>query len=135
MKAPIVRRALAFFIDVLVAFLVLGAVSAAGLFIQSSSKEPAVKLAGLSVLLFAVVSFLGFVLVRDGLFGGRGVGKGIMRVKVVRCDGSCCDVVSSALRNVTLLVPFLNVLELIAGVMDTHGRRVGDRIAKTEVVE
>jgi uncharacterized RDD family membrane protein YckC len=58
-----------------------------------------------------------------------------VKLRVVRSDGSRCDLGSSALRNITLLVPILNVLELAAAVVDAEGRRLGDRIARTQVVE
>jgi uncharacterized RDD family membrane protein YckC len=79
------------------------------------------------------------MLLRDGLFGGRSLGKKLMKLRVVRSDGSKCDFVSSALRNITLpvfsIIPPLYLIELLLPLVDKEGLRLGDRVAKTQVVE
>ena len=92
-------------------------------------------LVGLVGVLFAAILLMAFVLLRDALFSGMGVGKKMMRLRVVRSDGSRCTFEASALRNVTMLVPLVNLLELAIAVFDVHGRRLGDKIARTQVLE
>ena len=75
------------------------------------------------------------MLIKDGLGGGLGVGKKLMNVRVVRSDGSRCDYPSSIIRNSTLLVPVLGLVDLAVGALDREGRRLGDRLAGTQVVE
>ncbi|UCD25385.1 MAG: RDD family protein [Gemmatimonadota bacterium] len=103
-------------------------------------------------------------LVRDGLelqfMDRRSVGKRLMQLRPVTLDGSPMDLVASAKRNwmfaiggiVTLLlaVPFvglllvvpvaivgmvIGILELFLVLGDPEGRRLGDKIANTKVVD
>jgi uncharacterized RDD family membrane protein YckC len=135
LKAPVDRRIAAFFIDSALAF-------AIGLLGVLVGFFPYYLMGGaFGTLLFLVFSLAGvivscaFILFRDSLFSGYGVGKRFLGLRVVKSDGSKCDVVSSALRNVTYLIPLVCVLEVLMGVLDREGLRLGDRIAKTQVVE
>jgi uncharacterized RDD family membrane protein YckC len=103
-------------------------------------------------------------LFRDGLdlefMDRRSIGKKIMRLRPVTLDGRPMDPATSAARNwmfavggvVALLfwIPFigwllivpvaiagliLGIVELVLVLTDPQGRRLGDRIAKTQVIE
>ena len=58
-----------------------------------------------------------------------------MKLRVVKNDGSPCNYVSSILRNITFVIPLVGFIELILPLIDKEGLRLGDKIAKTQVVE
>jgi uncharacterized RDD family membrane protein YckC len=76
---------------------------------------------------------------RDGLFGGQSIGKKIMGVRVVHMDGRPISYVDSSFRNVLfiipLLVPLAVAVEAVAAFRNPERIRLGDRIAKTCVVQ
>jgi uncharacterized RDD family membrane protein YckC len=92
----------------------------------------------------------GYMLISDGLFEGKSVGKKLTGLRVETESGSPCSIRDSIMRNSTLglglllwKVPFIGWLFLIAvftfefimllGSEDT--RRLGDEIAGTMVIE
>lgn len=81
-----------------------------------------------------------YALFRDSFFSGKSVGKVLMGLMVVSItDNRPCTPLRSVLRNMPLVIPGLNVIgiayELSLIVKDQRGIRLGDRIAKTQVVE
>jgi uncharacterized RDD family membrane protein YckC len=105
-----------------------------------------------------------YMLLRDGLelefMDRRSLGKKIMKLRPVRLDGQPMDMVGSAKRNwmfalggimsLLLFIPFLGwllmipvglaalalgVVELVLVITDSQGRRLGDKIAATQVIE
>jgi uncharacterized RDD family membrane protein YckC len=76
-----------------------------------------------------------YFLVRDA--GGASIGKRIMGLRVVKYDNydRAANVVNSIFRNITLLVPLLNILDIVYAFTDPKGRRVGDRAAGTVLTE
>jgi len=102
-------------------------------------------------------------LVRDGLeldfMDGRSIGKKLMKLRPVTLDGTPMDIMTSAKRNwmfalggvaqlliytiigILLAIPLifvaflLGILELILVITDDEGRRMGDKIANTMVIE
>jgi uncharacterized RDD family membrane protein YckC len=74
---------------------------------------------------------LGYLLLKDALFGGQSIGKKAMKYAAVREDGTSLsgDFGASALRNVTLLIPLLDAIFVII-----DKPRLGDTLAKTKVV-
>jgi len=102
-------------------------------------------------------------LVRDGLeidfMDQRSIGKKLMKLRPVTLDGTPMDIMASAKRNwmfalggvgqvflwtligipIALLLWFvaflLGILELILVITDDEGRRLGDKIANTMVIE
>ena len=74
-------------------------------------------------------------LLKDRLFHGRGFGKMFLKIRVVKIDGRRCDFASSAIRNITLLIPILNLIEFVLALTDRQGLRLGDKMAKTQVVD
>lgn len=93
---------------------------------------------------------VGYMLIGDGLAGGRSLGKRLLGLAALGKDGRACQVRESILRNMTLgtgivlwKVPLIGwmlaaaifVLEFIILVGSPEGRRIGDEIANTRVVE
>jgi uncharacterized RDD family membrane protein YckC len=85
-----------------------------------------------------------YLLLRDGLNGGgKSYGKKWLGLEVVRLDnGERCNYGKSALRNILLSVsaiPYwgwvLGLIEVIMALANPQGKRVGDLLAKTMVVE
>jgi uncharacterized RDD family membrane protein YckC len=88
----------------------------------------------MDVYAIAVVGYIlgyGYYFVREQALGGQSVGHKVMGYKVVKEDGSSIkgDFLASFLRNITLLLPFV---EQIMVLLDKP--RLGDNIAKTRVV-
>lgn len=97
-----------------------------------------------------------YLLLRDGFdfkyMRGRSLGKQMMGLKVERLDGAEMDLMTSALRNWPLALPLLSLFGLLwlllapialaivlveagFGLLSPEGRRVGDLLARTRVVE
>lgn len=142
-KADPVKRFLAFFIDGLIAALmslILGVV--------------------IPVLGFFLGALLGaaYMLVRDGLtlefMDQRSLGKKLLKLRPVRLDGSRVDLNDSMKRNWVFAVPnglqaipilgqilgsllgiVLGIVECILVLTDPEGRRWGDKLANTRVIE
>jgi uncharacterized RDD family membrane protein YckC len=113
-------RFLGYFIDGFVGFLPLSILS----FIAGAT--------GLNILVaVGYLIFFAYILLRDALFGGQSIGKKAMKYIAVKEDGSSLagDFASSALRNVTLFIPLLDVIFVI-----TDKPRLGDTLAKTKVI-
>ncbi len=103
----------------------------------------------------AIVAFLLFVadpppslargfLAAQGLFavlfllrdtGGGSPGKKLFGLRLVRSGGRPVGVVASVARNIPMLVPGWNVIELLAVMRRRDGRRGGDRLAGTTLLE
>jgi uncharacterized RDD family membrane protein YckC len=103
-------------------------------------------------LLFGARHFLGeilsgflamvYIVFRDGLFGGQSIGKKILGIRVVHMDGRPISYVDSSFRNVLFifypiyaLTAAVIVVEALVSLRDPQHRRLGDRIAKTCVVQ
>jgi hypothetical protein len=100
-----------------------------------------------------------YLLIADGLFGGRSIGKKLIGIKVVLIDsGKACGYKESIFRNLIfaiglLLCGLLNEVPLLGGMFiiivpvlillfeglillgSENGMRVGDELAKTHVIE
>ncbi|MGC8915950.1 MAG: RDD family protein [Thermoanaerobaculum sp.] len=121
--------------------------------------------AGVSLIPFVggIVGGL-YMLLRDGLelefMERRSIGKQLMKLRPVRLDGQPMDPVTSIKRNLPLcvglvgtifmVIPFLGwivailfglvglalaVIEVILVLTDPQGRRMGDKLAGTQVIE
>ncbi|MGZ8867418.1 MAG: RDD family protein [Thermoanaerobaculia bacterium] len=123
-------RVAAFLVDALSISLILilpaSAVSYGMAWIGGSARAiQVVWWVALAVLVFAI-------LLRDG-FRGRSLGKQILGLKTMTPAGRGCGYVRSVIRNIPLVVPVWNLIELtlvLAG-----KARTGDRIARTTVTE
>lgn len=81
-----------------------------------------------------------YVLFKDALFGGRSLGKFLCGLMVVRLhDGQPCTLTQSVLRNVIFVFPGMNVVAVIWETAlifkNKQGMRLGDKLARTQVVE
>jgi uncharacterized RDD family membrane protein YckC len=100
-----------------------------------------------------------YLAIRDALplsgEAGQSLGKKMLGLRAVRTpEGTPCDYATSALRNLPFIIPALMmmrpgmgwvfgslfwmvvfVVETLLIIADEHGQRIGDRIAKTVVVE
>jgi len=97
------------------------------------------------------LSAVGYLLIRDGLFDGRSVGKKLIGLGVAAEDipGGTADYRASIIRNVPLaaayilfLIPYAGWvagplalgLECLVAIGDDQGMRTGDLLARTRVV-
>ena len=143
-KAPVGKRIIAYLIDVVLVMAIVIIFGIGGMVaIMAVTFVAAALTKGLGALLgFLAIPVYGIVMLvaicywlfRDGLNGGRSFGKKFMGLKVVK-DGRPCTYVDSLLRNITLAIPLLNIVDLVLGLVDAEGKRIGDKIAKTQVVE
>ncbi|MBI3811717.1 MAG: RDD family protein [Nitrospirae bacterium] len=104
--------------------------------------------------LFSPVGFFAgmiYLLIADGLFQGRSAGKRLIGLQTLRFDtGTAVSFRESILRNVPLaaaylclIVPYIGwlaaggtvLIEALLVIGNLHGHRVGDEIAKTQVVD
>lgn len=91
-----------------------------------------------------------YILISDGLMGGQSLGKKLTGLRVVGPEGRPCDIKNSILRNAApglgiflFRIPLLGWLLLIALVGfefitlmgSPEGRRFGDELAGTSVIE
>lgn len=138
-KANIVKRVVAYVIDSLVSAVLMFVVLIpalvvlfAGIFIN-----PALgTLIYVLLLIVSVLVMLGYSLLKDGLFGGRSPGKKLMGLKVVNVrKNTACSFKDSLLRNLTFMVPVLNIIECLMPFVDAEGLRFGDKLAGTQVVD
>ncbi len=97
------------------------------------------------------LSALGYILIRDGLFQGRSVGKKLIGLGVVAEDGGgAATYRESIIRNIPFaaayilfLIPYAGwvlgplalVIECLVAVGDDRGMRVGDMLARSRVVQ
>jgi uncharacterized RDD family membrane protein YckC len=84
------------------------------------------------VWLVAIAVLMAGLLLRDGL-GGRSLGKHLLGLRLVTPGGERCSYGRSCLRNLPLLIPLWNLVEV--ALVARGGPRTGDRIAKTAVLE
>jgi len=119
-KANVRRRLAAAAIDSLLVITCLGLYTALG--------SPSFVAAGAA-----------YALLRDAV-SGQSIGKFMFSLIVIRLEnGRPCNLSSSAARNAMFLLPGANVaavfLEALTIARDPQGQRLGDRIARTQVVE
>jgi uncharacterized RDD family membrane protein YckC len=87
----------------------------------------------ISIVWFVALGILTIaILVRDG-FRGRSIGKQMLGLRLVTPGGEGCGYVRSFVRNVPIIIPGWNLLELV--LVFAGKPRTGDRIAKTTVTE
>jgi len=123
-------RIAAFLVDELILALVLivpaSAISYSLLWITSASR--AVNLTWYA----AALALLAGTLLRDG-YRGRSPGKRLLGLHLKTGDQEACSVRRSILRNLTLLVPVLNLVDFYLVLSGKD--RTGDRLAGTTVIE
>jgi uncharacterized RDD family membrane protein YckC len=91
---------------------------------------------GAVILLFFIpVFFYSFIM--ESVFQGQSFGKMIMRIKVVKLDGSQATLLQYFIRWIFRLVdvhPFYGIVAIISIAAGSKGQRLGDRAAGTTVV-
>lgn len=97
--------------------------------------------AAFSALLFFLLLLipLTYFLAKDGLFRGRSLGKMAMGLMVIDvAQGTPCHVGKAIGRNlmscILLVLPLGGFVDLILILTDAEGRRLGDRICRTQVI-
>jgi len=108
--------------------------------------------AAFSMLLYPVGFFAGltYILIADGFFDGKSLGKKLINLRTIKSDGELCSYKESVLRNITIaggylffFIPYVGWLFTLATVgVETliiigneKGLRIGDELAKTIVIE
>ena len=88
---------------------------------------------GIQIVWWVALAILVFsILIRDGI-RGRSVGKQLLGLRLTTRAGKRCGYIRSTVRNIPLIVPVWNVIEIV---FVLAGRpRTGDRIAGTLVSE
>jgi uncharacterized RDD family membrane protein YckC len=143
-KAPVGKRVIAYIIDAVLIFLIIMVFGLGGMVVVWVLTAVLAALVGDIAMLMMFVGFIPYFLalgvavlywlLRDALNGGRSFGKKFMGLKVVK-EGRAPGYVDSFLRNITLVIPLLNLIDLVLGLVAADGRRIGDKIANTQVVE
>ena len=88
-----------------------------------------------------IVVAVAYTLLKDGMglkgLKGRSLGKSLLNLKVVAFEGGAemARWTDSLKRNFLFLIPFMGLVEAIVVLADKDGRRLGDRIAGSLVVE
>lgn len=77
---------------------------------------------------------VGYFLLRDALISGRSVGKFIVGLTVMDGERNACGIIKSMLRNLLLFLPG-PAIEFFVLAFSMGGRRLGDRLAKTQVID
>ena len=88
------------------------------------------------IAVYVVVAFSYYILL-EGLTGAT-VGKRLLKLKVVREDGSACGIGPALVRNILRIIdelPFLYILGMILISRSSKKQRLGDRFAKTIVIK
>lgn len=81
-----------------------------------------------------------YFFVRDAIeyqtyFDGRSIGKKVLGLRVVNTEtGKKPNYVEAFLRQLTMAIPVLNVIECVLVILDEKGLRLGDKLAKTQVI-
>lgn len=88
------------------------------------------------IAVYVLVAFLYYILL-EGLTGAT-LGKKLVKIKVVRENGSPCGLGPALVRNILRIVdelPFLYIIGMILISRSNRKQRLGDRLAKTVVVK
>lgn len=82
----------------------------------------------------AVLALFAGILLRDG-YRGRSPGKRLLGLRLLTPGNRPCSYGRSVLRNLPILIPGLNLIEMLLVLFGNQSRRTGDRLAGTVVVE
>lgn len=86
---------------------------------------------------FFLVSWLGYFVLLEG-FKGQTIGKMITKIKVVKDDGTPCDLQAAFMRNAIRFIdmlPFMYIIGAVSMIYSKKEQRLGDRAAKTVVIK
>ena len=122
-------RIAAFLVDALsIALLLILPTSAVSYAMTWTTSPKGIQLVWWGALLVLMIAML----FRDG-FRGRSIGKHLLGLRLVTPRGEGCGYGRSIVRNIPLLIPGWNLLEVLLVLLGKP--RTGDRIAKTTVTE
>lgn len=86
----------------------------------------------------ASIEFVYFLL-KDSLIQGQSIGKWVIGIRVVNIDGNKCGFKQYLLRNILFAMPLVNIIcfisEYFVMAYSKDGLRLGDRLAKTRVID
>jgi uncharacterized RDD family membrane protein YckC len=132
---------------------------------EAGKRIAAAMMDGIPAYVISFIPYIGglisaaYMALRDGLplssEGGQSLGKRLFQLRAVRLpDNAPCDYGTSLLRNLPFLVPALLmirpgigwifgsvlwlavlVVEILLVIADENGQRIGDRLAKTQVIQ
>ena len=74
-----------------------------------------------------------FLLLRD-FFDGQSIGKRLVNIQCVGENGLPAKTLPCVVRNILMAVPLFPIIEYFLMRFDDHGRRLGDKMAKTVVI-
>lgn len=122
-------RIAAFLVDALsISILLILPASAASYAMTWTTSPRGIQLVWWAALLILVLA----ILLRDG-FRGRSIGKQLLGLRLVSPKGEGCSYGRSFVRNLPLVIPGWNLIEVLLVVLGKA--RTGDRIARTSVTE
>jgi len=103
------------------------------------STEPSIAFEQGAYFIFVLVLWLGiltYMLFKDALFNGQSIMKKILRLRVIGIDTQIkCRWYQSLFRNFILFIPLIAVIELLMMIFVPKGRRLGDLLAGTAVID
>ncbi|MFH1722235.1 MAG: RDD family protein [Candidatus Altiarchaeota archaeon] len=138
-KASPPKRLFAYLLDAIIYLLILF-IGFVPFFLSSFFESKILNFVGAVYfsLIFLVATIL--YLIKDGLFGGLSPGKWIIGLRVVdHRSKRPCTKTKSIIRNLSLTVLTITLvggfIELILTFVLADGRRLGDKLAKTQVID
>lgn len=130
-----IRRIIAAFIEIA---LLSGLALILILTLPELSKDPSVAFEEGVYFLFIMALWLGiltYMLFKDALFNGQSIMKKLLGLRVIGVNTQIkCRWYQSLFRNFVMLIPFLPLIELLMVIFAPGGRRLGDLLAGTVVV-
>ncbi len=129
--AQIVDGIIFFFIFIIVGYFVAS--------IKGGLTPSGFELHGIPALISNSISFgimFAYFIILEGVFG-QTLGKKLCKIKVVKEDGTPCDLYASFIRNILRIVDAIAVY-LVGAILIARSdkkQRLGDRVAKTIVVK
>lgn len=133
-------RAMAYAVDALLLGSAAAVLYFALTFVVPDVLKAVLELSSLARMLLLISVLFGpwiYWTVMEVFWEGQTLGKRLVRIRVVRSDGSPLTVLSSAIRNLVRIIDFLPLgyaLGLISMLIDRHHRRLGDLLAGTVLI-
>jgi uncharacterized RDD family membrane protein YckC len=87
--------------------------------------------------IFILLGIFGYFFIKDGIYNGQSLGKMILSLKVVKFSDQkqACNLIGSIVRNIVLEIPLAPLYAALQLDGDGDGRRIGDGLADTIVVD
>lgn len=76
--------------------------------------------------------WVAYILFKD-CYNGRSIGKVCVNLQVVDGEGKPANFTQSVTRNILMAIPVFGIIEYFVMINDSLGRRIGDKLAKTQV--